>query len=125
MAKGTGIKAQYRKRFWFVCSYHCLSLIKKGVRAGRGYFLHGPAVKTLPLNEGDVGSIPGQEAKSPHASWPKKSEHKTEALVGQIHERLKMVHIKKNLQKGRMRNTNQVYFSAHLAMKNLGLLIFN
>ena len=53
----------------------------KGVRAGSGYFLGGPAVKTLPLNEGDVGSIPGQEAKSPHASWPKKSEHKTEAIL--------------------------------------------
>ena len=31
----------------------------------------GPVVKTLPSNAGDVGSIPGQEAKVSHASWPK------------------------------------------------------
>ena len=30
-----------------------------------------PVIKTLPSNAGGVGSIPGQEAKIPHASWPK------------------------------------------------------
>ena len=35
-------------------------------------WLHGgPVVKTSPSNAGDVGSIPGGEAKIPHASWPK------------------------------------------------------
>ena len=28
-------------------------------------------VKTSPSNAGDVGLIPGQGAKIPHASWPK------------------------------------------------------
>ena len=30
----------------------------------------GPLVKTLPSSTGDRGSIPGQEAKIPHASQP-------------------------------------------------------
>ena len=36
-----------------------------------GIFHDGPVVKTLPSNAGGVGSIPGQEAKIPHATWPK------------------------------------------------------
>ena len=36
----------------------------------------GPAVKTLPYNARGMGSIPGQEAKIPHASWPKKKTTK-------------------------------------------------
>ena len=36
-----------------------------------GSFLGGPAVKTSPSSAGDAGSIPGQEAKIPCASWPK------------------------------------------------------
>ena len=31
-----------------------------------------PSDKTSPSNAGDEGSIPGQGAKIPHASWPKK-----------------------------------------------------
>ena len=31
----------------------------------------GPVVKTSLSNAGDTGSIPGQRAKIPHASWPK------------------------------------------------------
>ena len=34
-------------------------------------FPGGPVVKTLPPNAGDAGSIPGWEAKVPHASGPK------------------------------------------------------
>ena len=42
----------------------------------------GPVVKTSLLNAGDAGSIPGQEAKTPHASWAKKNQkHKTEAVL--------------------------------------------
>ena len=32
-----------------------------------GDFPGGPEVKNLPSNTGDTGSIPGQEAKIPHA----------------------------------------------------------
>ena len=34
-------------------------------------FRGSPVVKTLPSNAGGEGSIPGQEAKIPHASGPK------------------------------------------------------
>ena len=45
-------------------------------------------VKISPLNAGAEGSIPGQGAKIPHASWPKtktktkqnKTKHKAEAI---------------------------------------------
>ena len=41
-------------------------------------------VKISPLNAGAEGSIPGQGAKIPHASWPKKKKqkqkHKAEAI---------------------------------------------
>ena len=37
-----------------------------------GDFPGGPVVKTLPCNEGSAGSIPGQGAKLPHSSQPKK-----------------------------------------------------
>ena len=35
-------------------------------------FPGGPVVKTLPSNAGDVGSIPGQRTRVPHAMgvWP-------------------------------------------------------
>ena len=38
-------------------------------------------VKTSPFSAGGAGSIPGQGAKIPHASWPKKPKHKTEAIL--------------------------------------------
>ena len=34
-------------------------------------FPGGPMIKTLPSNAGGAGSIPGGEAKIPHASQPK------------------------------------------------------
>ena len=34
-------------------------------------FPGSPVVKTLPYNAGDVGSMPGQGVKLPHASEPK------------------------------------------------------
>ena len=45
-----------------------------------GDFPGGPEVKTLPFNAGAAGLIPGQGAKMPHASWPKISQHKAEAI---------------------------------------------
>ena len=44
-------------------------------------FPGGPVVKTLPSSTGVVGLIPGQGAKMPHASWPKRPKHKTEAIL--------------------------------------------
>ena len=41
-----------------------------------GDFPGGPVVKTLPSNAGAAGLIPVQEAKIPHASWPKKQSIK-------------------------------------------------
>ena len=40
-----------------------------------------PVVKTSPSNAGSASSIPGQGAKMPHASQPKKPKHKTEAML--------------------------------------------
>ena len=37
--------------------------------------------KTSPSNAGGVGLIPGQGAKLPHASQPKKPNPKTEAIL--------------------------------------------
>ena len=36
--------------------------------------LGGPVIKTLSSNAAGVGSIPGQRAKIPHASWPEKKK---------------------------------------------------
>ena len=49
-------------------------------------FPGSPVVKTSPSNAGGAGSIPGQEAKIPHASWPK--EKKKIRLVHVIHGNL-------------------------------------
>ena len=38
-------------------------------------------LKTSPSNTGGAGLIPGQGAKIPHASWPKKPKYKTEAIL--------------------------------------------
>ena len=39
-------------------------------------------VKTLPSNVWDANSIPGQETKIPHATWPKKKKKKkAEAIL--------------------------------------------
>ena len=39
-------------------------------------FPGSPVVKILPSNAGGEGSLPGQEAKIPHALWPKKQNVK-------------------------------------------------
>ena len=44
-------------------------------------FPNGTVVKTLSLNAGDMGSIPGQGAKIPHALRLRKSSHKTESIL--------------------------------------------
>ena len=54
-----------------------------GVRITEAWhFPSSPVVNTSPSNAGHVGSIPGQGADSPHASWPKKTpKGKTEAIL--------------------------------------------
>ena len=49
-------------------------------------FPGSPLVKTLPSKAGVQDRIPGQEAKIPNASGPKKKtpKHKTEAILEQI-----------------------------------------
>ena len=46
-----------------------------------GDFSGDPMGKTSLPNAGDAGSIPGQGAKTLHASWAKKPKHKTEAVL--------------------------------------------
>ena len=41
-------------------------------------------VKTPPSSARGAGLMPGWEAKIPHASWPEKPKHKTEAMLWQI-----------------------------------------
>lgn len=43
-------------------------------------FSSGLAVKTSPSNAGGASSIPIWGAKISHATWPKKTKHKTEAV---------------------------------------------
>ena len=53
-------------------------------------------VKTSPSN---VGVIPGQAAKTPHASWPKNQNMNRSNIVTDSIKTLKMVHIKKIFKK--------------------------
>ena len=41
-------------------------------------------VKTLPSNAGGVGLIPGWETKVPHASWPNKTEKRSNIVTNSI-----------------------------------------
>ena len=47
-------------------------------------------VKTLPSNAGGAGSIPGQGAKTPHASQPKKPKHKTAQYCNKFNKYFKI-----------------------------------
>ena len=53
---------------------------KKDKRFGEEDFSDDPAVETLPFNAVYMGSIPGQEARIPHASRPKKKKKKTQNI---------------------------------------------
>ena len=48
---------------------------KKKKKKGGGYFPGSPVVDSLPSSAGGVGSIPGQGARIPHASWPQILKH--------------------------------------------------
>ena len=49
----------------------------------------GPAVKTLPYNARGMGSIPGQEAKIPHALWPKNQNTKQRRYYNKFNKGLR------------------------------------
>ena len=55
-------------------------------------FPGSPVVKTSPSNAGGAGSVSGQEAKTPHASWPENNRNNT---VTHSIRTLEMVHIKR------------------------------
>ena len=80
-------------KFFFLClnkkpyglsNYNCQNC--------RG-FPGGPMVRMS--NGGGAGSIPGQEAKIPRASWPKSRNIKQKQCCNKFNKDLKMVHIKK------------------------------
>jgi len=59
-----------------------------------------PVVRTSSSKAGDMGSIPGEGAKIPHASWPKNWNIKQKQYCRKFNKDFKkMVHIKKNLKK--------------------------
>ena len=62
-------------RYWVSIIINQKDSISQNLRYSDIYLrmdMHGSkAVKTLIFNVGCVGSIPGWEAKIPHASWPK------------------------------------------------------
>ena len=52
-------------------------------------FPHGPVVKTSPSSARGAGSIPGQGAKIPHASWPKNQNIKQKQYCNKFKEDIK------------------------------------
>ena len=64
-------------------------------------FPGGPVVRTSPSVTGGAGSIPGQGAKIPHASWPKNQNIKQRQYGNKFNTDLKKkkVHGKKILKK--------------------------
>ena len=62
-----------------------------------GDFPGCPVVKTLPSNAGGAGSIPGQEAEIPHASWPKNQNIKQKQYCNKFNKDFKNGQHQKNL----------------------------
>ena len=54
-----------------------------------GDFPGGSVVKTLPSDAGGAGSIPGQGAKIPHASWPKNQNIKPKQYCNKFNKDFK------------------------------------
>ena len=52
-----------------------------GLSGSPGDFSGGPVVKASLPNTGGACLIPGQGAKTPHASWARKPKHETEAVL--------------------------------------------
>ena len=60
-------------------------------------FPGGPVVKTSPSNAGGAGSIPGRQAKIPHASGPKSQNIKQKQYCRKINKDFKNGQYQKNL----------------------------
>ena len=73
-------------------------------------FPGSPVVKTLPSNAGGEGSIPGQGAKIPHASWPKNQNIKQKQFCNKFNKDFKngLHQKKKNLKKKKRFNTSKI-----------------
>ena len=56
-------------------------------------------VKTTPSNAGGVGLIPGEEAKIPHALWPKNQNIKQKQYCNKFNKDFKNGPHQKNLKK--------------------------
>ena len=48
-----------------------------------------PVVQTLPSNAEDMGSVPGQKAEIPHASWPESQSIKQKQNCNKFNKDLK------------------------------------
>ena len=68
-----------------------------------GDFPGGPVVKTSPSNAGGAGSILGQGAKIPHASWPKNQNIKQKQYCNKFNKDFKNGPHQKNLKKKKER----------------------
>ena len=72
------------------------------ISSGRRWVLGfpgAPVVRTSSSKAGDMGSIPGEGAKIPHASWPKNWNIKQKQYCRKFNKDFKkMVHIKKTLK---------------------------
>lgn len=60
----------------------------------RQYFTGSPVVKALLSSVRDAGSVPGQGAKIPHASWPIKQNIKQDQRCNKLSKDFKNIHIK-------------------------------
>ena len=76
------------------------------ISSGRRWVLGfpgAPVVRTSSSKAGDMGSIPGEGAKIPHASWPKNWNIKQKQYCRKFNKDFKkMVHIKKILKNKRL-----------------------
>ena len=64
------------------------------VGSARG-FPGGPVVKPSPSSAWGTGSVPGQGAKIPHASWPKKQNIKQKQYCNRLNKDFKIKKIKR------------------------------
>ena len=90
-----GMMCNYSKEKW------ALRTDRGGPEPGR------PLVKTSPFNAGSVGSIPGQQAKIPHALWPKNQNIKQKQCCNKINQDFKNgPHQKKKILKKKKKKTD-------------------
>ena len=87
------------------CITACFNSTAKGTCRD---FPGGSVVKTSPSSAGGVGSIPGQGAEIPCASWPKNQNIKQKQYCNKFNKDFKksfLVHIKKIFKKIKNKST--------------------